>query len=53
MVLDTEHEEGRIRSQKHSHLQNKAVAMSTGTQNEELRKRENWENLAYWVRKGG
>lgn len=42
-VLDKEREEGRIRSQKNSHLENKVVAMRTGILNEEILKSETRE----------
>lgn len=42
-VPDKEREEGRIRSQKNSHLENKVVAMRTGILNEEILKSETRE----------
>lgn len=36
-----------------SHPQNKAMGIGTGTQNEEILKRENPYNEATWVRKEG
>lgn len=41
MVLDTEHEKGKIKYQTHSHPQNNVVAARAGYQSEEILKREN------------